>query len=435
MTIETAEFEKIFLLFAMENPNYLENVKRGFFSIKEIDVLGAITKAYYDRYKQIPTKEQLWMMAMQKEVDIKEDFYDKIFEKPLSKYDIDWVKNTAESWILWKNLDSSLTDTLEYVSTQKVTPDNVGTIVNTVKDLIVKRNSVSFDDDLGLDFFSAADHELGKDETITTNYNFMDKLIGGYGKQSLNVYVAPPNAGKSLIMCHDAAEYLKKGKNVLYITLEMSPKKIFKRVGSKVFGIPISEYDQKSRNREFMESKIKKLKSESLFGLGQFRAKEYPSASATPEDIEAYVQKVEETTGIKFDVLIIDYINILRDRRNPNTENTYLKIKNISEDLRALAQRQDLVIITATQTNRSGIDSSEVTMSSIAESAGLSHTADNIIAIIQTPDMNLDRIYWLKLLKVRDGAGKHTKCKFNIDYEFMTLSETDVVLAEGQEAA
>ena len=41
--------------------------------------------------------------------------------------------------------------------------------------------------------------------------------------------------------------------------------------------------------------------------------------------------------GVKLKTIIIDYINILSNYRNPNTENTYMKIKQIAEDLRAMA--------------------------------------------------------------------------------------------------
>ena len=50
--------------------------------------------------------------------------------------------------------------------------------------------------------------------------------------------------------------------------------------------------------------------------------------------------------------MIIDYINIMKNWRNPNSENTYMKIKQIAEDLRAAAQRNDWSIVTATQTKQ-----------------------------------------------------------------------------------
>ena len=105
-----------------------------------------------------------------------------------------------------------------------------------------------------------------------------------------------------------------------------------------------------------------------------------------------------------------------------------MKIKQIAEDLRAMAQRNEWIIITGTQINRSGYDSSEINMGNIAESAGLSHTADMMYGIIQDSSMHLNNEYWLKVLKIRKGSGKNSKCRYLINYDYMRLEETDEIV-------
>jgi len=78
-------------------------------------------------------------------------------------------------------------------------------------------------------------------------------------------------------------------------------------------------------------------------------------------------------------------------------------------------------------THNSGYDSTDISMEDIAESAGLSHTADMMYGIIQDSIMLSNEEYWLKILKIRDGEGKNLKCKFNIKYENMRLTETDEI--------
>lgn len=102
-----------------------------------------------------------------------------------------------------------------------------------------------------------------------------------------------------------------------------------------------------------------------------------------------------------------------------------MKIKQIAEDLRAMGIRNDWLIVTATQITRSGYNSSDITMTDIAESAGLSHTADIMLGIIQDDLMRANEEYWLKILKIRDGEGKGTKCKLNINWNYMRLIETE----------
>ena len=97
--------------------------------------------------------------------------------------------------------------------------------------------------------------------------------------------------------------------------------------------------------------------------------------------------------------------------------------------MRAVAQRRNVVLISATQTTRNSFDSSSIGLGDIAESAGLAATCDNIMAIIQTPEMNVEKLYWLKLLKVRDGS-KGAKCRINIDYDYMRLQETNNIIMD-----
>ena len=164
---------------------------------------------------------------------------------------------------------------------------------------------------------------------------------------------------------------------------------------------------------------------QNLLPPGRLFIKEFPTSQGSVLDIEAYLKELEETQDHKVNVLVVDYINILSNYRNPNTENTYMKIKQIAEDLRALAVKRDMLVISATQLNRGAWDSTEIKMENIAESAGLAHTADVMYALIQDNLMHANHEYWLKVLKIRDGQGKGSRCRFNINYDNMRLTETD----------
>jgi len=132
---------------------------------------------------------------------------------------------------------------------------------------------------------------------------------------------------------------------------------------------------------------------------------------------------MEETKGIKFKVIILDYINILKNWRNPNSENMYMKIKQIAEDLRAMAMRNDWAIVTATQINRSGFGSTDLNATNISESAALGHTVDAMFGIIQDEIMHANREYILKLIANRDDGYKNSRRKFLINYDYMRIME------------
>lgn len=232
----------------------------------------------------------------------------------------------------------------------------------------------------------------------------------------------------SIWLANDAANFVRLGYNTVYITAEMSAVKVLKRIGSNLLGISMTEYQQKSADRDFIKRKLERI-SNGILPPGKLFVKEFPTSQVTVPEIENYLKVLEDKQGFKLKAIIIDYINILANYRNPNSDNTYMKIKQIAEDLRAMAVRNNWLVITATQLSRGAWDSSEVTMQNIAESAGLAHTADTMYAIIQDSMMHSAREYWLKVLKIRDGEGKNTKCRFTIDYNYMKLSETSDVIA------
>tara|TARA_B110000503_G_scaffold143414_1_gene244720 strand:+ start:707 stop:2005 length:1299 start_codon:yes stop_codon:yes gene_type:complete len=427
--IGTKEFEKIFYLYTREQPKYLKNVSDGFYESDDISTLNSITTQFYNRFHQIPSKEQLKLVAKQDKFKdrITDNIIDVIFDEPLDSYDQEWVESTAQSWILWKSLDKSLVDTLEYVKTVNVGPDNVKDVINKVKLLINERNSISFNQNLGKDFFESSNHVPEPNSKITTCHNWIDRFTGGYRNKSLIVYAGEQNIGKSIWLANDAVNYVKAGLDVAVITAEMADIDFIHRIGSNMLTVKVSEYEKLSKNPDFIKSRLSNLVN-GVIPPGNLYVKEYPTSQATVPDIESYLKELETTSGIKLNVIIIDYINILSNHRNPNSENTYMKVKQIAEDLRAMAVRNDWVVITATQINRGGYDSTELNMSHIAESAGLSHTADVIYGIIQDSSMHMNNEYFLKLLKIRNGTGKNSRCLYRIDYSYMRLTETDTII-------
>jgi archaellum biogenesis ATPase FlaH len=423
------DFEKIFFRLSLVKPKYLQSIKAGFYTSEEIDILSRISNQFYSKYNETPSQENLVLLTQRNErakQKISDNILDILFQVDLDQYDEEWLTSTAESWIKWRTFDTSLVDTIEFIKTTQVTPDNVDSIVTKVKGLINDRNNLTFNSDLGLDFFDVDSHDQKETEKVSTGYNFIDRMLGGgYDKGgNLIVYAGEQNIGKSIYLANDAANFVKMGTNTVVVTAEMAAHKFVKRIGSNLLTININDYAEKAKNKDSIKRKLETV-GDGFTPPGQLFIKQFPTSQATVLDIEAYVCQIEEERQIKIGAVVIDYINILANYRNQNTENTYMKIKQIAEDLRAMGQRNDWLITTATQITRSGYNSSDITMTDIAESAGLSHTADVMYGIIQDDLMRANNEYWLKVLKIRDGEGKGTKCKLNINWNYMRLIETD----------
>ena len=423
------DFEKIFFRLSLAKTKYLKSIKSGFYTSQEIDILSQLSNKFFERFGETPKKDQLNMLIQRSEKakeKITEEIMNMVFDVDLDQFDEEWLTSTAEAWIKWRTFDTSLIDTIEFIKTTQVTPENVDSIVTKVKGLINDRNNLSFNSDLGLDFFDVEAHDQRDTEKVSTGYNFLDRMLGGgYDKGgNLIVYAGEQNIGKSIYLANDAANFVKMGTNTVVVTAEMAAHKFIKRIGSNLLTININEYAEKAKNKDHIKRRLETV-GDGFTPPGQLFVKQFPTSQATVLDIEAYVNQIEEEKQIKVGAVVIDYINILANYRNQNTENTYMKIKQIAEDLRAMGIRNNWLIVTATQITRNGYNSSDIGMTDIAESAGLSHTADVMLGIIQDDLMRANSEYWLKVLKIRDGEGKGTKCKLNINWNYMRLIETE----------
>jgi replicative DNA helicase len=429
-----SNYEKLFFNFCIKQPKYLPIVKEGFFTNPDIDIMAFLAKKFHEKFNETPTSSQMKLLVQnsKKAKDkVTENVIDTVYEVNLNDYDEDWLESTAESWIKWRNFDKSLIDGIEYVKTANVTPDNVESIISKFRETINDRNKINFDKDLGLDFFNPEHHIQHTSDKISSGYAFIDRVTnGGYDPCSLIVYAGEQNVGKSIWLANDAANYVRLGYNTAFITAEMSGHKVVKRIGANLLNISMSEYDTKSKDPIYLKRRLETV-GDGLLPPGRLFVKKFPTSQATVPDIENYLLDLEETTGVKLRSIVIDYINILSNYRNPNSENTYLKIKQISEDLRAMADRNKWLIVTATQIKRGAYNSTDIGMEDISESAGLGHTADMIYAIIQDELMHSEFEYWLKILKIRDGEGKNLKCKFTINYDYMRLNETNETSSSG----
>lgn len=228
----------------------------------------------------------------------------------------------------------------------------------------------------------------------------------------------------SIWLSNLAAQGIRNGNNTAYISLEMSDRKVVKRLGANLLGIKTQEYDAIAEDPFEIKKRMSAISSENPFATrGELYIKEFPTSTASVNDIENWLKSMEEMLGIKFKLVVIDYLNIMRNWRNPNTENTYMKIKQIAEDLRAMAMRNKWTILSATQFNRGAYSASDVILEQISESAGLIHTVDSMFGIIQDEIMYMNHEYYLKNLANRDDGWKNSKKRFVINYDYMRVTE------------
>jgi hypothetical protein len=267
--------------------------------------------------------------------------------------------------------------------------------------------------------------ESGLEEVIciTQTGNFDNMYDLQLSDENRRFYTNGILSHNSIWLANVATNSVRLGYNTAVISLEMRDRKVVKRLGANMLGVSMREYGDFARDKLALKKKLSGIGYSNLQTPGRLYIKEFPTSSAGVPDIEMWLRKMEEMKGMKFKVVVLDYINILKNWRNPNSENMYMKIKQIAEDLRAMAMRNEWAIITATQVNRQGFGSTDLNITNISESSGLGHTVDAMFGIIQDEIMHANREYMLKLLANRDDGYKNSRKKFLIDYDYMTISE------------
>ena len=121
---------------------------------------------------------------------------------------------------------------------------------------------------------------------------------------------------------------------------------------------------------------------------------------------DIYYKNLISRKTFKPDIIFIDYLNICasyRIRRPLNNANSYTLVKSIAEELRGLAVEFDVLIVSATQTTRSGYGSTDIGLEDTFEfwSFGLPATVDLMFALITSDELeDLDQMV-VKQLKNR----------------------------------
>lgn len=224
----------------------------------------------------------------------------------------------------------------------------------------------------------------------------------------------------SIWMQNMAVNAVNAGYNVAYITLELSDKKCLKRIGSMRLDIPIAEYTERAKDKEFMQERIRRI-NEQDSGVfdnqkpGKLYIREYPSGSATISDMEKYIKQVKEEAGISIDLLVIDYIQIMGTEKGVDRNMLYLKGEHLAVGLRALAQKHNLALLTATQVAKEKYGANDIQLNDIPESKAIADTADMVWAIILTPIMKLESKYHLKHVKLRDCSTDYERVGFSFN--------------------
>lgn len=318
-----------------------------------------------------------------------------------------------ENFCRHKALELAIIEGMKLVQDKKY-----GKVESLIKDAMM----VSLQKDIGTDYFLdplTRNQQLASNQgTISTGWSEVDNMLfGGFGDGELEIFVAPSGGGKSVALQNLSINFSKRGLPGAYISLELKEELVANRMDSILTGRTKGEI---FRN---MEEAALDVQIKGKGGMGQLYVKRMPETITTVHDIKAYIKELQIRTGVKLQYLAVDYLDLLATPR-AEASDVFNKDKFVCEELRALAFELGIVVITASQLNRSAVEEKQYNHSNIAGGISKIYTADNVIGIYTTALMKENGLMEFQFLKTRNsnGVGRSVKLAYKID----TLAISDL---------
>lgn len=254
---------------------------------------------------------------------------------------------------------------------------------------------------------------------MSTGWAGLDKrLYGGLNRGELHIFAAPSGGGKSLFLANLALNYSLNHHDVVYVTFELSEELVCMRIDAMTTGIPAKDI---FRRIDDVESKVKTMGS----NAGAIQVKYLPSGK-TCNDLRAYLKEYKVKTGVMPSVVAVDYLDLMMPvSKKVSPENTFIKDKFVSEELRNLAKELNCLVITASQLNRQAQEESEYNHSHISGGLSKIQTADGVYGIYRTPAMIEQGKYELQFLKTRNNNACGSKLQLCFDQDTLRITDAE----------
>ena len=340
------------------------------------------------------------------------------------------VDNLKESWRNRESTDLKFVQeqTIEFCRNQVIKQaimDSVDLLevgqYDQIKKIVDEAMKAGSDRDLGHVYIEGIEERLTKStrETVSTGWDPIDEVMdGGLGKGELGVVVAPAGIGKTWCLQSMGANSVKNKLTVVHYTLELNQSYVGLRYDTIFSGTPTA-------NIKFYKDEVKKKISQLK---GHLLIKYFPTKSATVQTLSSHLKQIE-LQGIKPDLVLVDYADILR---GVGSEKRHI-LENIYEDLRGLAGEYELPIWTASQANRSSLEEAVIDATKVAEAYSKVMIADFVISVsrkVEDKIANTSRFHVIKNRFGIDGVTFPASMNTNIGkiqiYESTTQSGQEV---------
>jgi len=369
---------------------------------KSLRPAAEFIKEHSDKYKTLPERTQISAatgVKLQPVPDLNEGHYD-------------WFMTEFESFTKRQELERAILKSADLLEKGDFEP-----VEKLIKDAV----QISLTKDLGMDFWydpeGMLDRYFNSGGQVSTGWPQMDRLLyGGFSRGELNIFAGGSGSGKSLVMMNIALNWVQQGLHGVYITLELSEELTGLRTAAMLTDMSTKDI---RKDKDAAAIKIKMIGRKA----GSYQVKALP-AQSNINDIRAFLKEYQIKTGHKVDFIMIDYLDLLMPvsaKVSPN--DLFVKDKYVSEELRNLAKELGLLMVTASQLNRSAVEEIEFDHSHISGGISKINTADNVFGIFTSRAMKERGKYQIQCMKSRSSTGVGQK--IDLEYNIETMRITD----------
>ena len=369
---------------------------------KSLRAAAEFIKEHSEKHKTLPDISQISAttgLKLQAVPDLNEGHYE-------------WFMEEFEAFTRRQELERAILKSADLLE-----KGEYGPVEKLIKDAV----QISLTKDMGTDYFadpaSRINNYFNSGGQVSTGWPQMDRLLyGGFSRGELNIFAGGSGSGKSLVMMNIALNWLQQGLSGVYVTLELSEDLTSLRTDAMLTNMSTKDI---RRDINTTELKVKMMGKKS----GNYQVKGLP-AQSNINDIRSYLKEYQIQTSKRVDFVMIDYLDLLMPisvKVNPNDQ--FIKDKYVSEELRNLAKELQILMVTASQLNRSAVEEVEFDHSHIAGGISKINTADNVFGIFTSRSMKERGKYQIQCMKSRSSTGVGQK--IDLEYNIETMRITD----------
>ena len=370
---------------------------------KSLRPAAEFIKKHSDEHKAIPDRAQIAAVTGVKLSPIPD----------LTDGHHEWFMSEFEAFTKRQELERAILKAADMIEKGEYDP-----VEKLIKDAV----QISLTKDLGTDFWANPEAMLAKyfdnGGQVSTGWPQLDKLLyGGFSRGELNIFAGGSGSGKSLVMMNIALNWVQQGLHGVYITLELSEELTGLRTAAMLTSMSTKDI---RRDKETAALKIKLVGKKA----GSYQVKALP-AQSNINDIRAFLKEYQIQTGHRVDFMMIDYLDLLMPvsaKVSPN--DLFVKDKYVSEELRNLSKELGVLMVTASQLNRSAVEELEFDHSHISGGISKINTADNVFGIFTSRTMRERGKYQIQCMKSRSSTGVGQK--IDLEYNIETMRIVDL---------